>query len=98
MAGRNRSDLSTAPNLVNLSVSPTERKEAQPLYGSASKQEELEIGEKKIEGEEIPVPLISEANEDEDEEEVRRPRVGRRPILPTFLFCFKGRPEGLQLY
>ena len=50
------------PSLVNLSVSPTERKEAQPLFGSASKQEELEIGEKKIEDEEIPVPLISEGN------------------------------------
>ena len=81
------------PQCVNYSVSPNDGRSALPIYGTASATMDEEVGATGI-GEESPQPVVAD-REDLDEkkegdvpggvveEEMRQPRVGRRPILPT---------------
>ena len=77
---------------VNLSVSPIETKHVAPVHGAAAGNMELAVDEADAEDRSTGAPG-KEANEKdvekskekhgEIEDEMRKPRVGTRPVLPT---------------
>ena len=73
--------------LVKQSVSPIKSIDAAAMYGATSKQVELDAKEDETERTPVPETEIDEKQEEESmkmiEEEMRRPRIGRRPLLPT---------------
>ena len=92
---------------VNYSVSPIDGIRASPLLGTASATLDLEVDDKMKSGDEAPPRVIADRDQAEGddlpgvhggagEEEVRKPRVGRRPILPTKAEVLEHFPLHLQ--
>ena len=74
--------ISEPQRFVNLPVSPMTSKGEEAPYASAPKQVDLGVEEAKDGEEEVPVPEPGESPVPEPDD-VRKPRVGRRPVLPA---------------
>ena len=73
---------------VSLSISPADSSDVAPLCGTESKEPYPEWDDKREEDRDIQVGPSAEATVEapvvaEDDEEMRRPKVARRPELPT---------------
>ena len=93
MAGRSPDDIEEVSQCVSCSVSPFDGTGASPWFGSASATLDGEVDATEIDGD---APALEVADHDErdepgmadvpggvGEEEMRQPKVGRRPVLPT---------------
>ena len=92
---------------VNYSVSPIDGIYASPLLGTASATLDVEVDVEKKTEDDAPPRDVADRDQDEDDkepdvhggvgdEEVRKPRVGRRPILPTKAEVLEHFPLHLQ--
>jgi hypothetical protein len=93
---------------VNYSVSPIDGIYASPLLGTASATLDVEVNVENKTEDDAPPRDVADRDQDEvdgepgvhggvgDEEEVRKPRVGRRPILPTKAEVLEHFPLHLQ--
>ncbi len=75
-------------------VSPLRSNDAAPLYGATSSDQELTVSTGEASGDapaalaeegerEVEAEAVETAEKEEGEGEVRKPRVGKRPLLPT---------------
>ena len=92
---------------VNYSVSPIDGMYASPLLGTASATLDVEVDVEKKTEDDAPPRDVADRDQDEEDkepdvhggvgdEEVRKPRVGRRPILPTKAEVLEHFPLHLQ--
>ena len=85
--------LRKSPQCVSYSVSPIHCICASPLFGTASAALDREVDATEIDGGAPPLEVADHDERDEPEmadvpggvgeEEMRQPKVGRRPVLPT---------------
>ena len=81
------------PQCFSYSVSPFVGFNAAPLFGTASAAQDEEVNKVEIDEAAPPVeaagPILQAEEEQADvrggvgEDEIRRPKIGRRPVLPT---------------
>ena len=92
---------------VNYSVSPIDGIYASPLLGTASATQDVEVDVVETNGDDAPPREVADQDQREEadepdvhggvgDEELRKPRIGRRPILPTKAEVMEHFPLHLQ--